>query len=323
MQQGFEILAASLVCGLGLIGTGFGLAFCQSRAGKIKSLIGGLVFIFAVTGTFSLYALTYELIFVSTVLVSTALVWFIRSTAAAQAGKWLLRPRVAGVATSVVGAGLIAVCMFKFDYDGNAEFERTLAFLEQSSGWHPPLEPASVSCLTDAGTPVPVYSATVQRPPTEIIEYEKNILSGFEWENRVIHRSPADDESNCHGWVFTGGKYWVLGGDVLTIIKQNGYRPIRVPFPGNLVVYKRDDGSVTHTGIVRSVGAVTMVESKWGWMGVYLHAVESSCYGTNYTFYYNPTRSGHQFAQLNPSDAAPLPRPARTMWPTRRPEPNR
>jgi hypothetical protein len=320
MPHGFDILFASLVCGLGLIGTGVGLAFCRSRAGKIKSLIGGVVFIFAVTGTFSIYALTYELIAASTLLVSAALVWFIRSPAAAHIGRWLLRPRVAGVATSVVGVGLIALCAHRIDFDRNTEDERFLALLEQSSSWHPPLEPASVECLTDGGTPVRVYSASVQRTRDEIVQEEKTILAGFDWEHRVIHRRPADDVSNCHGWVFTGGKYWVLGSDVITIVEQNGYRPVRIPRPGDLVVYHRADGIVSHTGIVRSVGAVTMVESKWGWMGVYLHAVESSCYGTKFTFYHNPTRSGHQFAQLNPSDAVPPTRFTRTMGPNRRTE---
>lgn len=318
-----EFLAALLVCGLGLIGTGIGLAFCQSRAGKIKSLIGGIVFILAVTGTFSRFAMTCELILASAVLVSAAFVWLIRSPAAERAGKWLLRPRVAGVATSVIGVGLIAVCAIHGNDNESTEFERNFAFLQQSTGAHPPLEPASVGCRTDAGTPITVYTATVQRPLTDLFQDEKRILSGFEWENRVIHRSPADEVTNCHGWVFTGGKYWVVGSDVMTIVTQNGYRPVRMPFPGDLVIYKRDDGSVTHTGIVRSVGAVTMVESKWGWMGVYLHAVESSCYGTNYTFYRNPTRTGHQFAQLKPSDAAPVNRASRSMWPARRPEPSR
>lgn len=323
MEKGFDFFAAALVCGLGLIGTGIGLAFCQSRAGKIKSLIGGAVFIFAVTGTFSLYALTYELILASTLLVSAAFVWLIRSPAAAQFGKWLLRPRIAGVATTVVGTGLIGLCTYHFDADGTAEIDRNLAFLEQSTTWRPPLETASVSCLTDAGTPVTIYQASQPRSYPELARDEANVLSSFQWEDRVIHRSPASDRSNCHGWVFTGGNYWVLGSDVMTIIKQNGYRPVRVPMPGNLVVYKQDDGTVTHTGIVRSVGSVTMVESKWGWMGVYLHAVEASCYGTNYTFYHNPIRSGHQFAQLKPSDATPVVRSPRAMWPTRRPEAGR
>lgn len=321
MEQGFGLLASLLVCGLGLIGTGIGLALCQSKAGKIKSLIGGIAFIVAVTGTFSLYALTYELMFASAVLVLAAFVWFVRSPAGAMTGAWLLRPRVAGVATATIGLGLIALCTYHFDYANDEESERTLAFLEQTSGWHPPLETAPVRCLTDTGTPVAVYSASVQRPHGELVRDEKNILSGFEWENRVIHRSPANDASNCHGWVFTGGKYWVVGSDVMTIVRQNGYRATRFPMPGDLVVYKRTDDTVSHTGIVRSVGAVTMVESKWGWMGVYLHAVESSCYGTNYTFYHHPTRTGHQFAQLNPGDA--VPRPMRMVWPTRRPDPNR
>ena len=319
MEQGFVFLAASLVCGLGLIGTGIGLALSQSRAGKIKSLIGGIVFIFAVTGTFSLSAITYELMLASTVLVASVLVWFLRSHSAAQAGQWLLRPRVAGAATSVAGAGLILLCTARFDFDGASAFERNLAFLEQSTGWRPPLEPASIACQTDSGTPITVYQPTAYRLPAELVQDEKNVLSGFGWENRVIHRSPANDVSNCHGWVFTGGKYWIESRDVMTIVSQNGYRPVRSPLPGDLVVYKRD-GTVTHTGIVRSVGAVTMVESKWGWMGVYLHDVESSCYGTNYSYYHNARRSGHQFAQLNPSDAAPGTRTTRPMWPARRPE---
>ena len=69
--------------------------------------------------------------------------------------------------------------------------------------------------------------------------------------------------------------------------------------PGDVVVYRDDQDEITHTAVVRAVcddGAV-LVEGKWGWMGVFLHPVDKSVYGTSYTFYRSP-RPGHLLAGL-------------------------
>src|SRR5205807_1160464 len=81
--------------------------------------------------------------------------------------------------------------------------------------------------------------------------------------------APPDATSNCHGWVFTGGRYWVKGGAVEDILRDNGYRTVEDPRPGDLVVYRDDQGAVSHTGVVSSVGAdgLVLVESKWSWLG--------------------------------------------------------
>ena len=58
---------------------------------------------------------------------------------------------------------------------------------------------------------------------------------------------------------------------------------------------------MAHTAIVRYVseGMPVLVEGKWGALGVYLHAVEESCYGRNYMFY-RSSRKGHQLTETLP-----------------------
>lgn len=170
-----------------------------------------------------------------------------------------------------------------------------------------------VAVATDRGQPIPVAVAKVAHTRAEMDGMERRSGTLGTYGDNTIKLRPADVNSNCHGWVFTGGRYIVGGEAVETILQDNGYEPVRDPEPGDIAVY-RDNGSVTHTAVVRYVSAdrPVMVESKWGWMGVYLHAADKSCYGTNFTFYHTP-RGGDVLKGINspasPITAAPEPDP--------------
>jgi len=125
---------------------------------------------------------------------------------------------------------------------------------------------------------------------------EERILRKTHLDEDVIRRGAADDRSNCHGWVFTGGRFLLSADDVELILKENGYQECPVPRPGDLVVY-RQAGAIMHTAIVRYVteGQPVLVEGKWGELGVFLHAVDKSVYGTKYAFY-RSARIGHLLA---------------------------
>lgn len=132
-----------------------------------------------------------------------------------------------------------------------------------------------ISGRTDKGNEVGLYTAATAREPDDL-QWLREHDYGF----NLLRLGNSDNESNCHGHVFTGGRYWVLGRDVPAILRDNGYEETANPAPGDLVVYREIGGTVAHTGIVRATGAdiPTLVESKWGKFGVYIHPVDRSPY---------------------------------------------
>lgn len=111
---------------------------------------------------------------------------------------------------------------------------------------------------------------------------------------RLLRTGPPDGRSDCHGWVFTAGRFWILGVDVELILQDNGYRRVMEPREGDLVVYRGDRGRITHSGVVFAAhgGGPVLVESKWAWLGTYLHAHDAQPYG-GYPAYYRSDRAGH------------------------------
>ncbi len=102
----------------------------------------------------------------------------------------------------------------------------------------------------------------------------------------VITRTGIPTDSyNCWGWTFTCGSAWMNDPiDVDNVLSDNGYAQITPAHsapakPGDVIVYRDDRGEVLHTGIVREVdpatGQPTLVESKWGPWGRYLHPPET------------------------------------------------
>ncbi|QDU22785.1 MFS transporter [Urbifossiella limnaea] len=205
---------------------------------------------------------------------------------------------------ALAGTGFLvavgSVACFEYHYEAAADraLESLSALTEK-----PATRPIATRVATDRGTVVQVLEATDPRARAEMAAIEDRFLDSDSVRNRVIRRQPADDRSNCHGWVFTGGRYWVSGVEVDQILDDNGYAQVTVPQPGDLVVY-RTAGVVTHTGVVRYVtsGMPVLVEGKWGTTGVYLHEVGASVYGAEFD-YYRADRATHVLAGLDTTPA--------------------
>ncbi len=158
---------------------------------------------------------------------------------------------------------------------------------------------------TDSGKTINLLTGEFQQEMNRG-EAEFQSLQSLGVLQKVIRRKAADEHSNCHGWVFTGGRYWIDGQTVDLLLKENGYRAVNQPLPGDVVVYRDTNGQVSHTAIVRSggIGAPPIVEGKWGWMGVFLHLVDESPYGKSYTFY-RSKRKGHLVVGMGGKDPSP------------------
>ncbi len=217
----------------------------------------------------------------------------------------LARPHVQAAVLSVGGAALLVGSVARYETSFQATVDADMAYMTEVT-WKPPLEPADgVSATTDAGRSVELLRPQVTRSPGEAQAAEHRTLAGMGLTDRMIRVLPATDACNCHGWVFTGGRYWIGPADVENILADNGYHPVSDPRPGDVAVY-REGAAITHTGLVRTGGAGTpvLIESKWGWMGAFLHRPEDTCYGRHYAFYRGP-RETHVLAGLGaPSSPA-------------------
>jgi hypothetical protein len=155
---------------------------------------------------------------------------------------------------------------------------------------------------TDAGrlleVKAPVRAASVQ----EIAAANKRTTLD------TISTNGAGVDYNCHGWVFAGGRYWIGGKQVQTILDDNGYFPVDCPEAGDIIVYRNRSNDVLHTGLVRVADEWgILIESKWGSRGRYVHTPENQGYSLEYT-YYRSARGGHLLSGINsmsPQNAVP------------------
>jgi hypothetical protein len=116
----------------------------------------------------------------------------------------------------------------------------------------------------------------------------------MEW--KVIRTAGPDPRCNCHGWVFAGGRYWLHGAFVESILHDNGYEPAGHTRPGDVAIFRNSAGEMMHSGLVRSVGddGLVLVESKWGQLGRYIHIADEHMYRGLHATYYHTARGGHQ-----------------------------
>jgi hypothetical protein len=166
--------------------------------------------------------------------------------------------------------------------------------------YRPALDPvADVSAVTDRGESIPLHKVRAPRTADQIAHSEGLMNPDAKARRRLYMEFPPSEDCNCHGWVFTGGKYWLAGDSVEIILSENGYHTVSDPRPGDVVIY-REGGLISHTALVYSAlpSRPIMVEGKWGTMGVYLHAIGESGYGQSYTFH-RSTREGHVLAGLD------------------------
>lgn len=158
--------------------------------------------------------------------------------------------------------------------------------------------------VTDAGTQIPLYHIDLRTRDEETRQY---VAAAVDWtpdSSHVIPRASASIHANCHGWVFTGGRFLVRGENVDQILRDNGYTVQGDPQPGDIIVYRSEYGEVLHTGIVSGIllDGTCIIESKWGITGRYLHQAEDQPYGLNYAFY-RSERSGHLVTVIHSDEA--------------------
>lgn len=146
--------------------------------------------------------------------------------------------------------------------------------------------------ITDRNRVIPVYRFATDSSPERIAALSKGLKS--ETGSSAIFRAPPDPQANCHGWVFTSGRFLVKGDNVQQILDDNGYGRVSEPEAGDVIVYRDTEGYINHTGIVRGIldDSTIIVESKWGVEGTYLHAPEAQPFSQIFDFY-RSARHGH------------------------------
>jgi hypothetical protein len=214
----------------------------------------------------------------------------------------LQRPAVMSGLLTVAGIGIVVGSVVRFEIADEKATDDSMGELDIYDSTTPSFVTSRATATTDRGTTL------VLMEPTTIQTWdwaarEAKILGSTRLINDVIRRGSAGEYSNCHGWVFAGGKFRLSPEDVQLILNENGYREVSEPQPGDVVVY-RQNGDIAHTAVVRYVtaGQPVMVESKWGALGILLHPTDKSLYGAKFTFYRSP-RLGHLLAGLGDQPA--------------------
>ncbi|GEM_PF-3992849 len=159
--------------------------------------------------------------------------------------------------------------------------------------WEPPqimlvdkTEVAHGTIRTDTGRILRV-AAPIRRATAEELRQVKRQTA---LPNLICTDSPGVDY-NCHGWLFTGGRYWLNGEDVKHVLQDNGYYPVNAPVPGDIIVYY-DGGNLVHTGLVRAADERgIIIESKWDIQGRYIHLPESQDYADQWVYYHSDRKS--------------------------------
>jgi hypothetical protein len=208
------------------------------------------------------------------------------------------RPVVRFGLLTIAGIGTAIGSTVYFEHVDDKATTIDLAEIEMIQGRQPTAPSERARATTDRGAPIVLREVIEARETQTLTEAEARLLSNNQLNLQVIRTSSADDHANCHGWVFTGGRYVLSGEDVGLIVSDNSYGEISDPRPGDLVVY-RGDGQIVHTAIVQYVtkGQPVLVQSKWGNLGVFFHAIDKSPYGMEYK-YYRSDRRGHLLAGI-------------------------
>src|SRR5260370_3038105 len=147
--------------------------------------------------------------------------------------------------------------------------------------------PTNRQMVTDRGRLVPLYEAisTFDDPANgELKRHEERLPRNS--AGHLPGTGDPDVATNCHGWIFLGSGFCLLGEDIPKILEDNGYEKVSRPRPGDLVIYHDAQAKVLHSGLVRFVDdRMALVESKWGTLGRYLHAPENQPYSQEWTYY--------------------------------------
>jgi len=227
---------------------------------------------------------------------SASLVELVRRAAAL-----VVRPGVRWGLLAAIGVCTVVGSAAWYDVADAAHTDRDMYELGLDFFRPPLVSTDGAVARTDNGTPVPAKLTSAPRADQAISDAERRFLQSSPFRDQMMRRRKADDGSNCHGWVFTGGQYWLEPGAVALILQENGYVDVTAPRPGDLVIYRANE-SITHTGVVRYVAdeAPVLVEGKWGPMGGSGHPADRCPYGV--PTFYRSSRAGHLLAGLTSTD---------------------
>lgn len=297
------ILATSIAAGAGTCGLGFLLFAPKRLLGRACIVAVGLALMSGLAVLLTPQYLAWvagsgALISMVGLLASTALV----QEFVGRVARRLCRPRAVGLLALLAAGAMWGHEVWRYESSTAMLMDETLARSTEAPAQ--PTIPVGTA-LTDRGSTINLHSPAEVLPAAEMSAIEQKSAALSTWSGRYIQRGAASDESNCHGWVFTGGKFNVPGRLVDTILTDNGYTPASTPAVGDLCVYRASDNQVAHTAVVRAVlvDGTVLVEGKWGRMGVYLHAAGESCYGPEFT-YHRTARGGHLLNGLEERDTA-------------------
>jgi hypothetical protein len=145
------------------------------------------------------------------------------------------------------------------------------------------------------------YRVWLSSMPSDLLEGAKlnegeaAALEGWDLSLHAIRTAGPDPRSNCFGWIFTNGEYWLDSGDIDRILHDNGYMAVESPAPGDLIIYRARDNTILHCGLVRAVESdgLVIIESKLGWIGRFLHAPEFQP-NAAYRQYFHTARPDHR-----------------------------
>jgi len=234
-----------------------------------------------------------------TIFLSVSAIFGIVLVVTGSAGALLARSRgrVARFRSAALGVVGLAVALFAIRAIAETDEVPTseaMALLEKMHEVPDLVEDESVWGWTDRRTPIRLFRADAPRSAEELCELEFEVLAAQKRQGRVLRGHPADDASNCFGWIFADGRYWLDNDQVELILDENGYGLADTPRPGDLAVYRDDEKRIHHVAVVRAIcdDGTVLVEGKWGWMGVYLHRLTDSLYGRNVKLF-RSERRGH------------------------------
>ena len=211
--------------------------------------------------------------------------------------QWLCHP-------VVVWAIMLVVCpVFSLVYAYRINRVNGLPALLVDPGPAARTDAAFPRAVTDLGREIELFQFDVMHAPVVLDEL---LVESEALTQKVIRIAGPDAACNCHGWVFTGGRYGVPTDHVDAILADNGYHIVYDVHECDVVVYRDGLGRVRHTGLVRFVGTdgLILVESKWGPLGLYLHTPHEQPYGVLFN-YYRSSRSGHEL-RLVRAESPPL-----------------
>jgi len=214
------------------------------------------------------------------------------------------RPLVQGALLVVVGGALMTWAVYRLEQGLESELLDSDVALAQMADPIDPNSPPALMAQTDAGTPIPLFepSSSALAAPLDV---EARFLHDQRLNGKAIQTAPSDVHYNCHGWVFTGGRFWLRGGQVEAVLKDNAYQPVEKPHKGDLAVFRNPLGEVTHTGLVRTgTGGTVLIESKWGRFGRFVHGPDEHAYRGHQVTYYRSPPGTHLLKGLGDDDRA-------------------